>query len=181
MSLLQCHQERHGPFTPASRNSLNINTPPTLGSLCAIRSLHMNNVAANRSQLMKVLVHQVIRTGQTGIQLQEPKGMPQPMPYKRLYMRIGFWIMDGAAHKYCFSIKGDSGSRFCNLCKNVLVSSFTKANQLDFTEDAEIWTSWSRMTARMSTELLENGNRPQESHTGAMLFWLTLAGQLFVP
>ncbi len=120
------------------------------------------------SQLMKVLVHQVISTGQTGIQLVEPKGMLQPMPYKRLYMKICFWIMDGAAHKYCFSIKGDSGSRFCNLCKNVFVaktnqdeeedmeimevSSFTKVNQLDLATDTEIWSSWSRMTARKSTE-----------------------------
>ena len=137
-------------------------------TLCVIRSSQMNTVAANMSQLMKVLVHQIISTGQTGIQLVEPKGMPQPMPYKRLYMKIGFWIMDGAAHKFCFSIKGDSGSRFCNLCKNVFVaktnqdeeedmeimevSSFTKVNQLDLATDTEIWSSWSRMTARKSTK-----------------------------
>ena len=123
-------------------------------TLCVIRSSQMNTVAANMSQLMKVLVHQIISTGQTGIQLVELKGMPQPMPYKRLYMKIGFWIMDGAAHKFCFSIKGDSGSRFCNLCKNVFVaktnqdeeedmeimevSSFTKVNQLDLATDTEI-------------------------------------------
>ena len=137
-------------------------------TLCVIRSSQMNTVAANMSQLMKALVHQIISTGQTGIQLLEPKGMPQPMPYKHLYMKIGFWIMDGAAHKFCFSIKGDSGSRFCNLCKNVFVaktnqdeeedmeimevSSFTKVNQLDLATDTEIWSSWSRMTARKSTK-----------------------------
>ena len=90
-------------------------------TFCVIRSSHMNNVAANMSQLTKAPVHQIISAGQTGIQLVEPEGMPQPMPYKCVYVKHGFWIMDGAAHKFCFSIKGDSGSRFCNLCNTFLL------------------------------------------------------------
>lgn len=39
---------------------------------------------------------------------------------------------------------GDNGSQLLHQSQPI--------NQLDFTEDAEIWASWSRMTARMSTE-----------------------------
>ncbi len=125
MCLLQWHQERHGLFVAASRYFTgHLQSTNKWITPCVIRSSHMNNmnnVAANVSQLMKVLVRQIISTGQTGIQLVDRKDMPQPMPYKRLYVKHGFWIMDGAAHKFCFSIKGDSGSRFRNLCNTFLL------------------------------------------------------------
>lgn len=83
---------------------------------------------------------------------------------------------DHESHKYCFNIKGDRGSRFCSLCKIVFmaktqqdqeehmeimeVSSFIKVNQLDLTT-----SSWSRMTARISTETV-GAFREWEQATG---------------
>ena len=89
-------------------------------TICVVRSSIVNTLDGNLSQLLKILLHHWSTTHMihlAGIQLFEPPGQPQCIPHKRLFLSLGFFIMDGAAHKYAFSIKGDSGSRFCCLCK----------------------------------------------------------------
>ena len=38
----------------------------------------------------------------------------------RLVAKFGFFVQDGGAHKITWHCKGDSGTRFCLLCKNVV-------------------------------------------------------------
>ena len=142
-------------------------------TISVVRSSIVNSLDGNLSQMLKVLLHHWFTTHMihlVGIQLFEPPGQPQCIPHKRLFVSLGFFIMDGSAHKFALSIKGDSGSRFCCLCKNIFlakakppsedpedvpvatVSCFTKASHLDLASDEEIWSSWSRMVARKDTE-----------------------------
>ena len=142
-------------------------------TISVVRSSIVNSLDGNLSQMLKVLLHHWFTTHMihlVGIQLFEPPGQPQCIPHKRLFVSLGVFIMDGSAHKFALSIKGDSGSRFCCLCKNIFlakakpssedpedvpvatVSCFTKASHLDLASDEEIWSSWSRMVARKDTE-----------------------------
>ena len=88
-------------------------------------------------------------------------------------LRFAFFIQDGQGHKYAWSVKGDSGSRFCCLCKNVFavsnaaptkeeeeeeeelelsaVSKFVKHSQLQLASSEEIIASWQRTQARAAT------------------------------
>ena len=79
----------------------------------------------------------------------------------RLFAKIGMFIQDGGAHKATFHCKGDSGSRFCMLCRNVFslkselggdvdedgdsYSSIIKVADLDFAESEEIIESLERV------------------------------------
>ena len=40
-------------------------------------------------------------------------------PLKRIYIRLGCFIQDGAAHKSTFHCKGESGTKLCVLCRNI--------------------------------------------------------------
>ena len=61
--------------------------------------------------------------------------------------------------KMVYSVKGDSGSRFCPLCKNIFackeesdelptVCRFLKREQLQLSSDVEIMASWKRTQQR---------------------------------
>ena len=61
-----------------------------------------------------------------------------------------------------WSLKGDAGTRFCGLCKNVFshseddggvseVTRWTSFGQLQLTESEEVFASWDRMAGRWST------------------------------
>ena len=66
---------------------------------------------------------------------------------------------------YCYSVKGDSGSRFCLQCKNIFeikakkagsdseeelpeVCKYVKVSQLELASDEEVLASWARMQTR---------------------------------
>ena len=86
----------------------------------------------------------------------------------RIFFKLGMSLMDGGAHKLVLGVKGDSGSRYCLLCKNVF---HTKASNnmdnedsedeavftplrhscLDLATDAELLGSVSRLTAKKLT------------------------------
>ena len=154
-------------------------------TICVVRSSIVGKLDGHLSQLLKQILHhwfQVHFLHAQGLQLQEPSVHPQPQPCKRLFAKLGFFIMDGAAHKFAMSMKGDSGSRFCCLCKNVFlakaqhepddvdhqvatVSSFTKHQDLQLSSDAEIWDSWARMSGRYTT-LPANQFKKWEQATG---------------
>ena len=67
--------------------------------------------------------------------------------------------------KYCYSVKGDSGSRLCLQCKNIFeikakkagsdseeelpeVCKYVKVSQLELASDEEALASWARMQTR---------------------------------
>ncbi|CAE8690708.1 unnamed protein product, partial [Polarella glacialis] len=60
-------------------------------------------------------VNGILKSGDTlsGMNLVLPGG-----ERLRIWFRSGMFLQDGAAHKYVLGIKGDSGSKFCMLCKN---------------------------------------------------------------
>lgn len=74
--------------------------------------------------------------------------------HHRIWLDLQCIVQDGAAHRATFSVKGDSGTRCCLLCKNVvstksglvdedgaaiLATEFVKASQLDLTTDNDVW------------------------------------------
>ena len=137
-------------------------------TLCIVRSSTIANVDGHLSQLLKAILSHWFNTcflHLQGLQLEEPQDISAAKAYTRVFLHLGFFIMDGAAHKFALSMKGDSGSRFCSLCKNVFlakgsqdedgqvatISSYTKHTDLQINQDVEIWDSWARMATRSTT------------------------------
>ena len=69
-------------------------------------------------------------------------------------------LQDGSAHKYTYGVKGDSGTRFCFLCRNavasgslvakhssddILVTSIADVDQLRFATDEDIRSACDRL------------------------------------
>ena len=89
-----------------------------------------------------------------GLTLKGPDGQHQ-----KLFLSFGGMLQDGAANKFAWSIKGDAGSRFCILCKNlfaktslimqdgeeILTSSMHKAHGLKFASNQDIKSSIARL------------------------------------
>ena len=89
-----------------------------------------------------------------GLTLKGPHGQHQ-----KLFLSFGGMLQDGAANKFAWSIKGDAGSRFCILCKNlfaktslimqdgeeILTSSMHKAHGLKFASNQDIKSSIARL------------------------------------
>ena len=91
-------------------------------TICVVRSSTVNMLDGHLSQLLKAILHDWFTTHVLhlqGLQLHEPVGQAQPLPHKRFYAKLGLFIMDGGAHKFALSMKGDAGCRFCSRCKNV--------------------------------------------------------------
>ena len=56
----------------------------------------------------------------------------------RLHLELAFLLQDGGAHKHIFGLKGDAGTRFCVLCKNLLAKqayTLTETDEHVFTCD----------------------------------------------
>ena len=98
-----------------------------------------------------------------GLLLQEPPG--RGSLGNRLFLDLGFFIMDGQAAKFAWSTKGDFGSRFCQQCANVFqitadpdledeaaplseIAKHQKFADLHLVSDAQIFRSWDRMKGR---------------------------------
>ena len=87
-------------------------------TLCIVRSSTIANVDGHLSQLLKAILCHWFNTcflHLQGLQLEEPQDISAAKAYTRVFLHLGFFIMDGAAHKFALSMKGDSGSRFA-LC-----------------------------------------------------------------
>ena len=78
----------------------------------------------------------------------------------RFYASLSMMLQDGGAHKLVWCCKGDAGSRFCMLCKNlvaatsrlahedpsnILVSDMLSPRKLQFASDTEIWNAHRRL------------------------------------
>ena len=90
--------------------------------------------------------------------------------HHRIWLDLQCIVQDGAAHRAMFSVKGDSGTRCCLLCKNVvsrrsglvdedgatlLVTEFVKASQLDLTTDQDVWKTIQTLKDKHKTLQLE--------------------------
>ena len=78
----------------------------------------------------------------------------------RIWIQLGCLVQDGAAHRAVFSVKGDSGTRCCLLCRNIiskrsqltneeggeiLLTDNVKEADCVFTSDNDIWNSIQRL------------------------------------
>ena len=117
-----------------------------------------------------VFCNDVVNPQLTGVLLQSPNPQDPPL---RLYYKFKVLVQDGAAQKYCLSIKGDSGSKFCVKCRNAIclksthqasandeeeeeedtsTAKYTRKSQLQLASDSEVLESWQRMEQRFLTE-----------------------------
>jgi len=83
------------------------------------RSSVIDKMEAGISQLMKEIVKIFFISldfdSRAGLRLSSSTGSSC-----MLYLDLGFFIQDGAAHKLMWHMKGESGFRFCSLCLNVI-------------------------------------------------------------
>ena len=129
-------------------------------TLFIARSSLVQNVAAGMSAIMKEVLlniskNPVCDVQHFGLMLKQPAGGPNVF----LKLQFCFFLQDGQAMKMVYSVKGDSGSRFCPLCKNIFackeesdelptVCRFLKREQLQLSSDVEIMASWKRTQQR---------------------------------
>ena len=135
---------------------------------CVLRSDVVAKAEATMSQVMKRMLHLVFQNPwcdveHLGILLQDPRSKEAS---RRLRLSLACFVQDGQAQKMTWSVKGDSGSRFCSLCSNCFCSKsaganpdpddedmdtachFTKHAQLVQHSSEEMLASWDRMAAR---------------------------------
>ena len=119
------------------------------------------------SQVLKIILKMIFQSDEAGVLdmgllLQGPAGCAAGYERKRLRMKLAFMVQDGADHKQCWSLKGDVGSRFCGLCKNVFshmedeegisdAGRWISFSQLDLATSQKVFESWDRMATRALT------------------------------
>ena len=126
------------------------------------RTSFVNTLSGNMSQVFKMILQEIF---------ENPQGNPQhglllqghDQELFRLRFVPSILVQDGAAHKYLWSIKGDSGSKFCFLCRNCTsialagdhddedsnaVCKVANYADLSLATDTEIWDSMARLKAR---------------------------------
>ena len=127
-------------------------------TICIQRTSFVNTLEGNMSQVFKKVLQEMF---------ENPKAQPQHGLFLHDYTRLAFipgiLVQDGAAHKYIWSIKGDSGSKFCLLCKNCTsiqipgehddeesnaICKIADHASLDLATDFEIWESMARLKAK---------------------------------
>jgi len=117
----------------------------------AKRSSQLHKVSGGMSQIFGKLLHMLF--------IQEPfelGGVAFTLPSGRrirIHAKLGFFIQDGGAHKLVWHTKGDSGMKFCLLCRNLfametvmghadadgtIICSATKVSDLDIATSAEL-------------------------------------------
>ena len=128
-------------------------------TICVQRTAFVNTLSANMSQVFKAILQEIFENDSAnpahGLLL---KGKDDD--HLRLIFTPGLVVQDGLAHKYIWSIKGDSGSKFCLLCRNCVAVSragefededmngvcrISKHSDLSLATDAEVWASMARM------------------------------------
>ncbi|CAE7839415.1 unnamed protein product [Symbiodinium sp. CCMP2592] len=128
------------------------------------RSSSVAKIEGHMSQVIKHLLcsifHGKVASPQhLGIMLDKPDGSKW-----RLFFTLGYFIQDGASQREIFTIKGDSGSKFCLKCSNQVaillkdetddekaVCKATKKADLILTSNEECLQSWDRLHSRKST------------------------------
>ena len=99
----------------------------------------------------------------------------------RLFLKLAGTIQDGGAHKYVFHCTGDSGSKFCILCRNLysvksnivdeegenlLTMDKIYEEDLDFATDDDIYGSVDRLAARKAAGISATQFRLRQQAAG---------------
>ena len=134
--------------------------------LMVARTSLVQQVASSMSQLVKLLLLDIFHSPKgspcdLGIALQGPSAADNC----RIYFHFSIFIQDGASQKICYSVKGDSGSKFCLKCMNqtciVLpgqadedhaICKAIKKSDLKLSSDQQVLDSWDRLAAKYLTE-----------------------------
>ena len=130
-------------------------------TLMAIRSNEVASIEAGISQLIRQVLEKMF-THEHGSPLAGILLKHQGHTMK-LFWTLGFHLQDGASQKQTFANRQDTGSRMCQLCKNVfgpatgeddckISSKFLTYNELYLCTDQEILDSWERLELRQGTE-----------------------------
>ena len=129
-------------------------------TLACCRSSFLTHCFAGIGQLMKAIIKNFFQNDmcdlqEGGILLKGPDG-----DHCRIWIQLGCLVQDGAAHRAVFSVKGDSGTRCCLLCRNIiskrskltneeggeiLLTDNVKEADCVFTSDNDIWNSIQRL------------------------------------
>ena len=130
------------------------------------RTSLVQQVASSMSQLVKLLLLDIFHSPKgspcdLGIALQGPSAADNC----RIYFHFSIFIQDGASQRICYSVKGDSGSKFCLKCMNqtciVLpgqadedhaICKAIKKSGLKLSSDQQVLDSWDRLAAKYLTE-----------------------------
>lgn len=136
--------------------------------LFVARSGVVQSIAGQMGQVMKLVLLQIFHSSlgsptDLGVALQGPTVADNC----RLFFQFAIFIQDGAAQKQVYSIKGDSGSKFCLKCMNqtcILPPSDTnednaickavKKSDLLLSTNEQVVASWDRLASKMATETL---------------------------
>ena len=135
-------------------------------TICILRSTVVAGLEANMSQVMKKVLFTIFQNPwgeveHAGILLQPPE-QHAGEEHRRVKLYLSFFVQDGQAQKMTWSVKGDSGSRFCSLCSNCFSHmtdedgvgagcDFTCHAQLVQHPSEEMFASWDRMQVRYNT------------------------------
>eukprot|EP00438_Fugacium_kawagutii_P017417 Skav234034 [mRNA] locus=scaffold2485:5120:7207:+ [translate_table: standard] len=129
-------------------------------TLAIARTKVVSTLEAGPSQIMATILKMIftnpIVDPTLGYLLKSPTGDV------RIHFRLGMVLADGAAQKQAWGSKGDSGSKFCQLCANVRATgsptspdlqhhNVQKYSQLVLTTDAQVLQSYAQLHARAST------------------------------
>ena len=138
-------------------------------TLTAKRSSQVNDILGGMANLLgallKVLfVYEAFEL--TGIRFRLASGRSV-----RLYAKLACFVQDGGAHKITWHCKGDSGHRFCMLCRNVVsmksdladvdadgnvFCNIIKVDDVDFATDDDIVGSVKRLHRCRLTDSTED-------------------------
>jgi hypothetical protein len=132
-----------------------------------IRSNQVDMLAAGISQVCALILKAWFCNSEcdvrnAGIVLKSPTGESH-----RIFVAMSMILQDGAAHKYVFHTKGDSGTKICMLCRNlfgvrtdiidpetgqaILKASITYEHECDFATDDDIRNSMIRLVHKKHT------------------------------
>ncbi|CAE6944933.1 unnamed protein product [Symbiodinium sp. CCMP2592] len=114
------------------------------------RSSFVASLEGSISQIFKIIFRSIFLHSKhdpaAGVWMQGPKGG------FHLSFEPSMVIQDGAAHKFAWSVKGDSGSKYCLLCGNQRADNRNEEKipkhahaDLHLVSDDDIWDSWSRL------------------------------------
>ena len=96
------------------------------------RSIKVNLMAGGMAAVFSVIMNEIFIAGgvqEAGIVLNRDGCAPV-----RIYMKLGGFIQDGAAHKCTFHCKGESGTKLCVLRRNI----FSEKSRICDEDDTEI-------------------------------------------
>ncbi|CAE7234170.1 RE1 [Symbiodinium sp. CCMP2592] len=119
-------------------------------TIALLRSSFVASLEGSISQIFKIIFRSIFLHSKhdpaAGVWMQGPKGG------FHLSFEPSMVIQDGAAHKFAWSVKGDSGSKYCLLCGNQRADNRNEEKipkhahaDLHLVSDDDIWDSWSRL------------------------------------